>query len=65
VITCGSEWESASRDERPMFWSTPVVDGVRFRVAQLIFKSNEEAMQYVKNYMPSRFNEALLAWQSL
>ena len=60
---CGKEWEDLPKSERPMFWTTPASNGVRFRVAQLIFETNDDAIGYVKRTMPSRLNDAILAWR--
>ncbi len=59
----GKEWENMPPNERPLFWTTPTADGVRFRVEQLIFKSNDDALDYVKRTMPGRVSEAQAAWQ--
>jgi hypothetical protein len=60
--TCGKEWELMSKSARPLFWSTPTSNGVRFRVAQLIFETNADAMAYVKKHLPHCLAEALSAW---
>lgn len=44
--TTGKEWESMPPGERPTFWSTPDAHGPRFRVEQLIFKNNDDALDF-------------------
>lgn len=61
--TTGKEWEDMPPNERPLFWTTPSADGVCFRVAQLIFKTNDDALDYVKRTTPERVSEALNAWR--
>lgn len=57
------EIEQMTLKPRPIFWTTPTIGGVRFRVAQLIFETNADAIDYVRRRMPDCLDEAVVAWR--